>query len=99
MNGEDCHYRPYAIPCVTTRKTDSGRKSGYYAAILSDREDCSLWSLGHSKLLFSFWSFLHNVGGRMIKTTGLCLTLYEISAIAYAILYAAVVSESSPAAR
>ena len=32
-------YRPYAIPYVTKRETDSGRKSGYYAAILSGKED------------------------------------------------------------
>ena len=32
-------YRPYAIPHVTKRETDSGRKSGYYAAILSGKED------------------------------------------------------------
>ena len=32
-------YRPYAIPHVTERETDSGRKSGYYAAILSGKED------------------------------------------------------------
>ena len=31
-------YRPYAIPHVTKRETDSGRKSGYYAAILSGKE-------------------------------------------------------------
>jgi len=56
------------------RPTNSGRKSGYYAVILSGREDCSLWSLGHSKLIISFWSypsFLHNVGRRVIKTIGL----------------------------
>ena len=29
------HYRPYAIPNVTKRKTDSGWKSGYYTVILS----------------------------------------------------------------
>ena len=34
-----CRYRPYAIPHVTKRETDSGRKSGYYAAILSGKED------------------------------------------------------------
>ena len=34
--------RPYAIPHVTKRETDSGRKSGYYAAILSGKEDCSI---------------------------------------------------------
>ena len=33
-------YGPYAIPHVTERKTDSGRKSGYYTAILSGKEDC-----------------------------------------------------------
>ena len=38
-------YRPYAIPHVTKCKTDSGRKSGYYTAILSGKEDRSLWSL------------------------------------------------------
>ena len=32
-------YRPYAIPHVTKRETGSGRKSGYYAAILSGKED------------------------------------------------------------
>ena len=31
--------RPYAIPYVTKRETDSGRKSRYYAAILSGKED------------------------------------------------------------
>ena len=32
-------YRPYAIPHVTKHETDSGRKSGYYATILSGKED------------------------------------------------------------
>ena len=32
-------YRPYATPYVTKRETDSERKSGYYAAILSGKED------------------------------------------------------------
>ena len=32
-------YRPYAIPRVTKRETDSGRKFGFYAAILSGKED------------------------------------------------------------
>ena len=31
--------RPYAIPHVTKCETDSGQKSGYYAAILSGKED------------------------------------------------------------
>ena len=35
-------YRPYAIPRVTKRTTDSGRKSGYYAIILSGKEDLSM---------------------------------------------------------
>ena len=35
-------YRPYAIPQVTKRETDSGQKSGYYAAILSGKEDHGL---------------------------------------------------------
>ena len=38
-------YRSYAIPNVTKHKTDSGRKSGYYAPILSGKEDHGLWSL------------------------------------------------------
>ena len=33
-----------AIPHVTKRETDSGWKSGCYAAILSGKEDWSLWS-------------------------------------------------------
>jgi len=37
--------RPYAIPHVTKRKMDSGRKSGYYAAILSH----GLWSVSTAK--------------------------------------------------
>ena len=37
------YYRPYAIPHVTKRETDSGRKSGYYAAILSGKEDRGIW--------------------------------------------------------
>ena len=32
-------YRPYAIPHLTKRKMDSGRKSEYYATILSGKED------------------------------------------------------------
>ena len=46
------------------------------------------WSthpLGHSKLIFSFWSypsFLHDMGGWVIKTIGLPL-YYEIFDIAY----------------
>ena len=35
-------YRPYAIPHITKRKTDSGWKSGYYAGILSGKEDLSV---------------------------------------------------------
>ena len=31
--------RLYTIPHVTKREMDSGRKSGYYAAILSSKED------------------------------------------------------------
>ena len=37
--GVQVPYRPYAIPYVTKLETDSGRKSGYYAAILSGKED------------------------------------------------------------
>ena len=33
------HFCELAIPHVTKRETDSGRKSGYYAAILSGKED------------------------------------------------------------
>ena len=40
--------RHYAIPHVTKRKTDSGRKSRYYAAILSDKEERDLWHFGSS---------------------------------------------------
>ena len=35
--------RPYAIPHVTKRETDSGQKSGYYTAILSGKEDRGIW--------------------------------------------------------
>ena len=31
--------RTYAIPHVTKRETDNGQKSGYYATILSGKED------------------------------------------------------------
>ena len=41
--------RPYAIPHVTKREMDSGRKSGYYAAILSGKEDRSIWHLSTAK--------------------------------------------------
>ena len=41
--------RPYAIPHVTKRKTNSGRKSGYYAAILSGKEECGIWRLSTAK--------------------------------------------------
>ena len=42
-------YRPYAIPHVTKHITDSGQKSGYYAAILSGKEDRILWSVSTAK--------------------------------------------------
>ena len=42
-------YRPYAILHVTKRETNSGRKSGYYAAILSGKEDCGIWRLSTTK--------------------------------------------------
>ena len=42
-------YRPYAIPNVTKHKMDSGWKSGYYTAILSGKEDRSLWRLSTAK--------------------------------------------------
>ena len=40
-----CKYRPYAIPHITKRETDTGQTSGYYAAILSSKEDGGLWSV------------------------------------------------------
>ena len=42
-------YRPYAIPHVTKHETDSGRKSRYYAAILSGKEDRDIWHLSIAK--------------------------------------------------
>ena len=33
------------MPHVIKRETDSGRKSGYYAAILSGKEDHGIWRL------------------------------------------------------
>ena len=46
---ESRKYRPYAIPYVTKRKTNSGRKSGYYAAILSGKEERGIWRLSTAK--------------------------------------------------
>ena len=48
-----------AIPRVTKRKTDSGRISGYYTAILSGKEDRHLWSVSAAK---QFVSSLHQRG-------------------------------------
>ena len=42
-------HRPYAIPNITKHKMDSGRKSGYYTAILSGKEDHGLWRLCTAK--------------------------------------------------
>ena len=42
-------HRPYAIPNATKHKTDSGRKSGYYTAILSGKEDRGIWHLSTTK--------------------------------------------------
>ena len=50
------------------------------------------------KLIFSFWSYPSNVGGRVIKTIGLC-SPFTKSLPLHMQYYAAVVSESSPAAR
>ena len=42
-------YRLHAIPDITKCKTDSGRKSRHYAAILSGKDEHSLWSLSTAK--------------------------------------------------
>ena len=47
-------------PRVTKHKTDSGRKSAYYAAILSGKNDCGLWSLSTAEQFAS--SFLTSTG-------------------------------------
>ena len=57
-------YRPYAIPHVTKRKTDSGRKSGYYAAILSGMEDHGIWHLSTTK---------HFVSSQYQRSVQVCL--------------------------
>ena len=49
------------------------------------------------KLIFSFWSYPSNVGGRVVKTIGLC-SPFTKSLPLHMHYYAAVVSESSPAA-
>ena len=47
-------------PHVTKREADGGRKSGYYAAILSGKNDCSLWNLSTVEQFAS--SFLTSAG-------------------------------------
>ena len=47
-------------PHVTKRETDGGRKSGYYDAILSGKNDCGLWSLSTAEQFAS--SFLASAG-------------------------------------
>ena len=47
-------------PHVAERKTDSGQKSVHYAAILSGKNDSSLWSLSTVEQFAS--SFLTNAG-------------------------------------
>ena len=42
-------YRPYGIHHVTKRKMNSGRKFGYYAAILSGKEERDIWRLSIAK--------------------------------------------------
>ena len=56
-------YRPYAIDVIThisKREIDGGRKFGYYAAILSGKNDSGLWSLSTAEQLAS--SFLTTTG-------------------------------------
>ena len=56
-------YRPYAIDVIihmTKRETDGGRKLGYYAAILSGKNDRGLQSLSTVEHFAS--SFLTSAG-------------------------------------
>ena len=47
-------------PHITKRETDSGRKAGYYVAILSGKNDRSLWSVSTAEQFVSF--FLTSAG-------------------------------------
>ena len=64
-----------SIPHVTKCETDSGQKSGYYAAILSGKNDGGLWSvsaaeqfasslLTSAKSDFTFTPRMHKVSTR-----------------------------------
>ena len=62
-------YRPYAIDVITQitkRETDSGRKFGYYAAILSGKNGRGLRSLSTAEHLAS--SFLTSAGNDFVFT-------------------------------
>ena len=53
-------------PHVTKREMDGGQKSRYYAAILSGKNDCGLWSLSTAEQFASF--FLTSAGSDFIIT-------------------------------
>ena len=53
----------YEPPHITKHKTDSGRKPGYYATILSGKEDHSLWRISTVK---HFVSSLRQQGMQVI---------------------------------
>ena len=58
-------------PHVTKRETDGERKSGYYAAIYSDKNDCGLCSISTAEqfassfLIARFYNYTQNVSTRM----------------------------------
>ena len=47
------NYTQYATPQVAEHGTDSGQKSGYYAAILSGKKDYGLQSVSTAKYFAS----------------------------------------------
>ena len=56
-------------PHVTKRETDGGRKSGYYDAILSGKNDRGLWSLSTAEQFGS--SFLTSAESDFTSTPGM----------------------------
>ena len=61
--------RPYAISHVTNVKTNSGRKSRYFAAILSGKNDGSQWSLSTGEQFVS--SFLTSARNKFTFLPGM----------------------------
>ena len=60
-------------PRVTKHEMDGGRKSAYYVAILSGKNDCGLWSISTVEQFAS--SFLTSAGSDFTITS----RMYKVS--------------------